>query len=216
VKTAWIALVGMFAVLIVACGGDGESSSRSLTDDDLRQMVLITSGGLPWEITTQTDRIRSNEDAAADFLDPEKWLQNYQQWGRTGGHVATFSVTGSETTSLQTEVEAYSSSDGATDALTALRAFLASDEAKATFEAQGFTGVKIDEAGVVHVGDESAAYRFEVVADNQALDTFIVLFRRDAVLATASLGAPTGEISMDELDAVAKELDARIQDILNE
>jgi len=214
VRTAWLVLIATLALLVAACGGGERSSSPALTDDDLRQMVLITSAGLPWQITPQSDKVKSNEEAAAEFLESQKWLQNYQQWGRSGGHVATFSVTGSETTSLQTEVESYSPSDGAADALTALRAFLASDEARATFEAQGFTGVKIDEAGVVHVGEESAAYRFQVVADEQAFDTLIVLFRRGAVVATASLGAPAGGISMSELEAVAEQLDGRIEDAL--
>jgi len=192
VRWLWLAGVVALTLLGASCGGGGGAGDAAplLTDDDLREMVLLSSAGLPWEITPQEDGAKSDEQAAGDFLDAETWLQNYQRWGRTGGHTATFSVSGSDTTAVETQVESYESSDGATDAFAALRGFLASADAVSTFQAQGFSGVHIDEVNAESVGDQSAGYSIRVVAGSQAYDTFIVLFQRGVIVATATSRPP--------------------------
>ncbi|HUS83460.1 MAG TPA: hypothetical protein VM013_09435 [Dehalococcoidia bacterium] len=212
----WLAAVVALTLLGASCGGGGGAGDAAplLTDDDLREMVVLSSSGLPWEITPQEDSAKSDEQAAGDFLDAGTWLQNYQRWGRTGGHQAAFAVSGSDMTAVETQVESYESSDGATDAFAALRGFLASPDAVSTFEAQGFSGIHIDEVNAESVGDQSAGYSIRVVASSRAYDTFIVLFRRGVIVATASVGAPTGDIVLGDVDAAAKALDSRIQSVL--
>jgi hypothetical protein len=177
-------------------------------------MVKISSASLPWQITLQSDSAKSDQQAANDFLDPQTWLQNYQQWGRTGGHLASFSVEGSDNTTVETQVESYSSSDGASDAFTALRGFLSSPDAVSTYEAQGFSAVHIDEVDAAGIGEQSAGYSIQVVVSSQRFDTFVILFQRGAVVATGSVGAPTGGTVLGDVEAVAKALDGNIQDIL--
>jgi hypothetical protein len=139
----WPGVVAL-ALLAASCGG-GNNASPALSAGDLREMALLTSAGLPWQITPQEDSAKSDEQAAGDFLDATTWLDNYHRWGRSGGHTATFSVAGNDTIVVETQVESYESGDGATDAFTALRNFMASPDAVNTYQAQGFSGIHVDE-----------------------------------------------------------------------
>jgi hypothetical protein len=45
-------------------------------------------------------------------------------------------------------------------------------------------------------------------------ETFVVLFRRGGVVASAAVSAAAGDVRVDDAVAVAEQVDARIQDIL--
>ena len=217
-RRAWplALIVAVLLVAVAACGGK-EAAPRPLTDADLRQMVVITSSGLPWQLVSQGDSAKSTEQAANDFADPETWLQKYQDWGRTGGHAADFGLSGSDTGAVQTQVEAYASVAGAKSAFSALSDFMSSDAWPRTLEGQGFAAVTVNKVNAPKVGDAAVTFAAAVISGGQRFDTFIVVFRRGAVLATVSLGAASGgEASADGVAAIAAQLDSRVKDILNQ
>jgi len=209
-------VVGIVVVLAVfsACGGS-ERALPSLGDSELKAIVTMSPDGLPWQITFQNEAATSNEQAAQTFANPQEWLNSYEQWGRTGGHTATYGAPGGEGASLEAQVEAYSTADGAKKALAALRDFMASGQALAAFAQQGYTEAKVDEIDAAEVGNESASYRLEVTANGQRFDTLVVMFRRDSVLAQAAVGAPPDTTDTTRVEAVADQMDARTRYILN-
>jgi len=214
----WLwAVVGIVVVLIVssACGGSEEEAAPSLSDADLKAIVTMTSEGLPWQIAFQNDAITSNAQAAQTFMDPQKWLKSYEEWGRTGGHTATYGAPGGAGASLQAQVEAYGTIDGATKALSAVRDFMTSGEALLAYTRLGYTDAKIDAMPASKIGDDSSAYRLTVSLNGTRFDTLVIVFRRGSVLAQASVGAPPDATDSANVEAVASQMDGRTRYVLN-
>jgi hypothetical protein len=207
-------VVVLLAVAGAACGG-GKKAPPALSDADLQQMVMITSEGLQWTLTPAGDEAQSNEQASMAFPDPEQWLSNYQQWGRSGGHAASFTTADSSVFGVQAEVEAYTSVNGAESAWATLRDYGVSPEFLNFLEQSSGSNVTVGRTDAEQVGDESSAYILQTTAGGQTSQTLIILFRRDAIVASASVGAPPGEARVEDAVTVAKQLDGRIQDILN-
>ena len=135
----------MLAFAGAACGGGGgEKSASALSDADLKEMVAITSDGLPWQLTGTSDTALSNEDAAQRNSDPQTWLKNYEEWGRTGGHSASICCVerrrDEKSIDVQTTVAAYESADGAGKAFVATTEYLVSDEALQRMKEHGVFG----------------------------------------------------------------------------
>jgi hypothetical protein len=211
-KMVMIAALAAMVALASACGGGGEKAAPVLSDADLKSIVTITSEGLPWQVTPETDSAESNEQASQVFADPSKWLANYEKRGRTGGHVATFT---GQAVGVQAQAESYTSTGGAKEAFSAVRDFTESSDLLSVYESQGYAGVKIDKIDAAKVGDDAAAYRLQVTANGQQFDTFVILFRRGAVLAQASVSAATGTSDSSATGTVANQMDGRIQSLLS-
>jgi hypothetical protein len=208
----WFVCVTVVLTLsLSACGG---KSVHTPDDADLREMVMITSEGLPWPVTLLGDQAKSNEAAASEYSDKEQWLRNYDEWGRTGGHAASLRSEGAGPSTIQTEVEYYTSTESAGSAWSAVRDFVVSDEALQSLRAGGFAGAQIAEVDAEKVGDESTAFGFWFQGEGGTAVTFAVLFRREGVLAMASVEGAEGVATVEDAVAVARQLDARIQDIL--
>ncbi len=93
-RSSWfICVIAALALVLSACGG-GEKPAHTLDDAELREMVMITSEGLPWAISLVRDQAVSNEAAASEYPDPEQWLRNYEEWGRVSGYEAEFRIDG--------------------------------------------------------------------------------------------------------------------------
>jgi len=213
----WLWFVGVIAALALAsaCGGGGEKAAPVLSDADLKGIGMLTPEGLPFPLTLQSDSATSNGEAARAFADPKKWMDNFDSWGRTGGHIATYSSEGGQGTAVQTQVESYKTVGGAQKALSAVRDFMASPEALTSFTRQGYSGAKIEIIDAAKVGDDSVAYRLDVAVDGQPYATLVILFRRGAVLAQASVGAAPDTTGASDAEAVANQMDLSIQGILN-
>ena len=212
--TFLLVAVGALSALLPGCGG-GEKAVPALSDAELREMVMITSEGLPWTITPAGDEAQSNEQAATAFPNQEQWLDNYQKWGRSGGHAATFSTEQTSVFGVQAEVESYGSVGGAQSRVgdaARLRRLPRVCDFPGTGQRLDVTVGRTDSE---RVGDESSAYILETTAGGQTSQTMIVLFRRDFVVASASVGAPPGEARVEDAVTVAEQVDGRIQDILN-
>jgi hypothetical protein len=213
----WFWAVSIVAVLGAAwsaCGGS-EQAAPSLSDADLKAIVTMTAEGLSWQITFQDEAPISNGEAAQTFMDPQKWLQDYEQWGRTGGHVATYSTAGAAGASLQAQVEAYSTVGGAKKALSAVRDFMTSGEALLTYTNLGYMNAQIDVIDAAKIGDDSSAYRLKVSSSGTEFDTLVIIFRRGSVLGQASVGAAPDTTDTADVEAVANQMDARIQNVLS-
>jgi len=212
----FVCVTTVLALSLSACGG-GEKTARTPDDAELREMVMITSEGLPWPASLAGDKAMSNEEAASEFPDPEQWLKNYYEWGRVGDHYAEFRSEAEVTppVALGIDVECYSSAGGAGSAWAAVRDFVLSDEMLQVLENKGMAGAAVREVDAEEVGDESVAVLMAVSSGGVEGETFVVLFRRGGVVASATVSAEVGGVSVDDAVTVARQLDARIQDILD-
>jgi hypothetical protein len=208
----WVAGIAMVLAAASACGV-GEKAAPVLSDADLKAIVTMTSEGLPWTLVLQSDSAVSNEESAQSFADPTKWVDNYEKWGRTGGHMATFGVAGG--TAVQAQVESYESAGGAKKALGGVRDFMVSGEALQAYANLGYTDVKIDAIDAAKIGDDSSAYRLVVSMTGAQFDTLVIIFRRGPVLAQASVGSAPDTSDLADVEAIASQMDGRIQSILN-
>ena len=213
-KWLWVACVAMVLAVAAACGGS-EKAAPVLSDADLKNIVIVTSEGLPAPLTLQSDAATANAQAAGAFADPQKWAANYQKWGRTGGHEATFSVAGGQDAAAQTQAESYKTTGGAKDALSGLRDFMTSGEALAVYTKLGYTDAKIDLVDAAKVGEDSSSYRLRVSYQGSQFDTLVIIFRRGPVLAQASIGGTTDASDFTSVAALASQMDARIQAVLS-
>lgn len=222
-RLVWLGLIVMLAFAGAACGGGGgENSAPALSDADLKEMVAITSDGLPWQVTGTSDSALSNEEAAQRNSDPQTWLKNYEDWGRIEGHFEVFAAwsgEGTDVIDVQTNVAAYASVDGAGKAFVATTGVLVSDEALQRMKDAGYSDAKIEELNAATVGDESKAYRIAgtpPAADgqSQAYETFIVMWRHAEAVLTATVGAKAGEAHIEDAVAVANQMDGRVEGVL--
>jgi hypothetical protein len=211
----FICLVAALALVMSACGGE-EKPSRPPDDADLREMVMMTSEGLPWEISPVKDGAVSNEAAAEEYPEPEQWLSNYEEWGRVSGYEAEFRSKAEVTfaVGLGVELEYYASAGGAESAWAAFREFILSEEMLQVLKDMGAAEAAVREVDAEEVGDESVALLVTADAGVWEGETFVVLFRRGGVLAEALVTAAADDVRVDDAVAVAEEFDARIQDVL--
>ena len=212
----FICLVAALALVMSACGGE-EKPSRPPDDAEMREMVMITSEGLPWAISLVSDQAVSNAAAVSQFSDPERWLGNYEEWGRVSGYQAEFRSKddGTPPVGLGVQLEYYSSAGGAESAWAASRELLLSEETLQVLKDMGAAEAAIREVDAEEVGDESVALLVTADAEGVKGETFVVLFRCGGVLAEALVTAAAGDIRVDDAVAVAEQVDARIQDVLN-
>jgi hypothetical protein len=178
---------------------------------------MITSEGLPWAISLVRDQAVSNEAAAENKPEPERWLGNYEEWGRVSGYQAEFRSKdeGTPPVGLSVQLEYYSSAGGAESAWAASREFILSEETLQVLKDMGAAEAAIREVDAEEVGDESVALLMTADAGVWGGETFMVLFRRGGVLAEALVTAAAGDIRVDDAVAAAEQVDARIQDVLN-
>jgi len=215
-RSFWlICMIGVLMLSLSACGGE-EKPSRPPDDAELREMVMMTSEGLPWEISLVRDQAVSNEAAAEEYPEPEQWLSNYEEWGRVSGYEAEFRSKdeGTPPVGLGVELEYYSSAGGAESAWAASREFILSQEMLQVLKDMGAAEAAVREVDAEEVGDESVALLMTADAEGAKGETFVILFRRGGVVASAAVSAAAGDVRVDDTVAVAEQADARIQDVL--
>jgi hypothetical protein len=215
-RSSWLfCLVAALALSLSACGG-GEKSVHTPDDAELREMVMVTSEGLPWAISLVKDQAVSNEAAASEYPDKEQWLRNYEEWGRVSGYEAEFRSTAEVTfaVGLGVELEYYASAGGAESAWAAAREFILSEEMLQVLKGMGAAEAAVRAVDAEEVGDESVALLMTADAKGVKGETFVILFRRGGVVASAAVSAAAGDVRVDDAVAVAEQLEARIQDIL--
>jgi len=216
-RSFWfVCVIAALALALSACGGE-EKPARTPDEAELREMVLMTSEGLPWAISLVSDQAVSNEAAAGKRVEPERWLDNYEEWGRVSGYQAEFRSKddGTPPVGLGVQLEYYSSAGGAESAWAASRELLLSEETLQVLKDMGAAEAAIREVDAEEVGDESVALLVTADAEGVKGETFVVLFRCGGVLAEALVTAAAGDIRVDDAVAVAEQVDARIQDVLN-
>jgi len=216
-RSCWfVCVIAALALVLSACGGGKKETARTLDDADLREMAMITSEGLPWEISPVKDGAVSNEAAAEEYPEPEQWLSNYEEWGRVSGYEAEFRSKDEviPPVGLGVELEYYSSAGGAESAWAALREFILSEEMLQVLKDMGAAEAAVREVDAEEVGDESVALLMATDSGGVKGETFVILFRRGGVVASAAVSAAAGDVRVDDAVAVAEQLDAHIQDIL--
>ena len=128
-RSFWfVCVIAALALSLSACGGGEKKAARTFDDAELREMVMMTSEGLPWAISLVRDQAVSNEAAASEYPDQEQWLRNYEEWGRVSGYEAEFRSKdeGTPPVGLGVQLEYYSSAGGAESAWAAFREFILS------------------------------------------------------------------------------------------
>ena len=177
---------------------------------------MMTSEGLPWAISLVSDQAVSNEAAAEKRVEPERWLDNYEEWGRVSGYQAEFRSKddGTPPVGLSVQLEYYSSAGGAESAWAASRELLLSEETLQVLKDMGAAEAAVHEVDAEEVGDESVALLMTTDSGGMKGETFVILFRRGGVVASAAVSAAAGDVRVDDAVAVAEQLEARIQDIL--
>ncbi|MCJ7831191.1 MAG: hypothetical protein MUP86_01530 [Dehalococcoidia bacterium] len=216
-RSFWfVCVIAALALVLSACGGE-EKPARTPDEAELREMVMMTSEGLPWAISLVRDQAVSNEAAASEYPEPEQWLSNYEEWGRVSGYEAEFRSKDEviPPVGLGVELEYYSSAGGAESAWAASREFILSEEMLQVLKDMGAAEAAVREVDAEEVGDESVALLMTTDAEGVKGETFAVLFRRGGVVASAAVSAAAGDVRVDDAVAVAEQLDARIQDVLN-
>ena len=141
-------------------------------------------------------------------------MNNFDKWGRTGGHMASYSSQGANGTAVQTQVESYRTVGGAKDAFSAIGDFMTFPDALASFTAQGYSNAKIDVLEANPIGEDSAAYRLDVTVNGNPFATLVLVFRRGPVLAQAFVGTDPESTNTSDVEAVASQMDSRIQTLL--
>ena len=215
-RSFWsVCVIAALALSLSACGG-GEKSVHTPDDAELREMVMMTSEGLPWAISLVKDQAVSNEAAASEYPDQEQWLRNYEEWGRVSGYEAEFRSKDevAPAVGLGVELEYYSSAGGAESAWAASREFILSQEMLQVLKDMGAAEAAVREVDAEEVGDESVALLMTADAEGVKGETFVILFRRGGVVASAAVSAAAGDVRVDDTVAVAEQADARIQDVL--
>jgi hypothetical protein len=215
-RSCWfVCVIAALALALSACGGE-EKPSRPPDDVELREMVMMTSEGLPWEISPVKDGAVSNEAAAEEYPEPEQWLSNYEEWGRVSGYEAEFRSKDEviPPVGLGVELEYYSSAGGAESAWAAFREFILSEEMLQVLKGMGAAEAAVHEVDAEEVGDESVALLMTTDSGGVKGETFVILSRRGGVVASAAVTAAAGDVRVDDAVAVAGQVDARIQDIL--
>ncbi len=209
----FVCVTAVLTLSLSACGGNG---ADTLDDADLREMVMITSEGLPWPVSLAGDKAISNEEAASEYPDPEQWLKNYDEWGRVGDHYAEFRSEGvTPPVGLSIDVECYSSAVGAGSAWAAIRDLVLSDEMVQSLGERGMSEAAILEVDAEGVGDESVTILMATLSGDVQGGTYVILFHREGIVGSVTVTAVAGVISVENAVAVAKQVDARIQDVLN-
>jgi hypothetical protein len=215
-RSCWfVCVIAALALALSACGGE-EKPARTPDDAELREMVMMTSEGLPWAISLVKDQAVSNEAAASEYPDQEQWLSNYEEWGRVSGYEAEFRSKDEviPLVGLGVELEYYSSVGGAESAWAASREFILSEEMLQVLKDMGAAEAAVHEVDAEEVGDESVALLMTTDSGGVKGETFVILFRRGGVVASAAVGVAGGDVRVDDAVAVAEQVDARIQDIL--
>ena len=209
-------VVSIIAILVLsfACGGS-EKSARAFSDAELAAIVSPVPQNLSFQVALQSDAAITNEEAARTFTDSKKWLDNYERWGRSGGHTASFGAAGLRDASLQAQVEAYATVEGATEALSGVRDVMTSGEALATYSRLGYTDANIEVIDAAQVGDDSTAYLLTVTLEGTRFDTLVLIFRRGPVIGQASVGAQPDTGNTSDVEAIASQMDGRIQAYLS-
>lgn len=210
----FVCVAAVLTLSLSACGGN---AANTIDDADLREMVILTSEGLPWPISLAEDKAISNEEAASDFPDPEQWRRNYEEWGREGDHYAEFRSEAGITpqVGISVDVEYYSSAAGAVSAWAAIRDLVLSDEMVQSLKDKGMAEAATIEVDAEKVGDESVAVFMATISGNVQGGTYVILFHRDGIVGSVTVTAIAGAISVEDSVAVASQLDARVQDVLN-
>jgi hypothetical protein len=170
--------------------------------------------GIADSVTLENESAESNEHAAQLFDDPQQWAHNFETGGRINGHVATFGVpvVGDN---VQSQAEAYISPEGAKEAFVAIHDFVLSDNALAVYTKLGYTNPTIESIDTAEVGDDSMGYSLKITVNGNELETLVIMFRRGSVLAMASTDCIPDTDDFSHVEAVAKQMDARIQTVLD-
>lgn len=221
-----LAAVLLVALLLAACGGgDGDDTGREITEEELSLMLLsqadLGSAYADFELDEDDSGYQSNEDAAADDLDPEDEARDIEEFGRVSGYGARYSafgalVEGTGPVVVSFGVQLFEDADGASD--------YAADsiddlEQQVGEEAEGVVLEEVTTFEVEEFGDETVALlRKGVLEDEEGnrleLYATFVGFREGRILGGVTLGRLDDEDVSSEAAALAGKLHERVLAVL--
>jgi hypothetical protein len=225
-----LGFVVLLAGALAACGGDGNQESelpgREITDAELTMMVLsmaelrdVYAGFEGIEVS----RFKTNEQTAEEDSDPQDEAQDLEQFGRVKEYVRIYGSPeieeplGSERAILlASRVQLFQEAEGASGYL---EDHLAEMKDGAGKKSQGATVEQAKSFNVGGLGDESVGMRAGLVFPEddgsgfEAYGTWVFL-RRDRLLSSVLLVTLEDEDVTAVVEALAREIDNRIQAIL--
>jgi len=216
---------GLFlAIAMAACGGDGESdlTARPISDADLGTMAVYEVD-LPQEFTdfvrTTESGFKTNEQSAERHFDPADEADDLELFGQVGEYVRIYElppvggqIPQREAISLVSSARLFEEPSGASDYLEDELADLEGSVGKDVGD------VTIEEFGVGGIGDEAVGVRTTVVYLDDGSESLTyatqVSFRRGRLLLSIAVVRTDDEDVSAELKDLARDLDERIQVVL--
>ena len=228
-----VLVVFIFAVLaagiLAACGGGGQEAdmtSRHITDAELTMMVLsmaeLREGYAGFE-GIEVSSFKTNEQTADEEFDPQDEAQDLERFGRVKEYVRTYGSPEIEeplgperAILLASRVQLFQEADGASGYL---KDHLSEMKDGAGKKSQGATVEQAKRLKVKGIADESAGMRARMVFpedDGPGIEAYgtWIFFRRGRLLSSVVLVTMEDEAGSAAVEALAHEIDNRIQAIL--
>ena len=181
---------------------------------DAEELVLSPQD-LPQGFRLSKQESRDNRAVARIWDNPDKWLADYEAWGRVAGRKVEFTK-GTLEDAIESEAAVYRTCDGARDAFRAeFNAF--EGQQRSLFEALGLKVVVFEEIKESSIADESKMWHAKV--SGNLLGTPVVLdwvglaFRRGNVTASVAWTAFNVNVFRSDVIDLARSLDTRIEGV---
>lgn len=232
-RNALIAVLGM-SMLVAGCTGAGKTArpaatatptppaqaERDLTDEQMASLTLELADFGPryaqFELDPDSSGSWSLTGRALQGCQPSKEAASLSKYGWVRGYARAFTppdATGADTVAIGTYVDIYDNRDGASGKLT-YDAVAIHDDTRVANGCFGFTIEGVDDLPVTGVGDQVTAVRERFSASGIRGSATMLEFRRGKVVVTVAVVRMTSEDSAEELVALAKKLDAKLQPLL--
>jgi hypothetical protein len=231
-KAPCVAMALLFAVCLAVLsgcgGGEADVTAREISDEELSLMVLAQEefGAEYAELDPDDERsgFQSNDEVVAEAHDRDDERRDIERFGRVNGYFEAYSSTGSFLTGeglldVATGVELLRDSAGASGRM---KHEMAEYETELREQAEEEDAQEADlrPFGTGGIGDEAVGLqvRFTIPLDGGLKVSYYatyVSFRRGRLVGAVVVGESEDRDRRDEVAALARKLDERIQAVLS-
>ena len=176
---------------------------------DLGNLLLVEQD-MPQGFTLAEQWRTDNRVAAEGWSDPEKWLANYETWGRIEGFEVEFESAASGA-AINMFMSVYSTDSGAQESFTPV-IDERNSEIRTQLPEQGINIIALEVLEDPGLGDESVALhlRAQTIGTTNFLDSIRVKFRTANVIGSAAWISFESNVLLSDVIALAKKQLERI------